>query len=56
MLISCKQLWFLLISSARDSGITSDKREEGMFVFLKDTNEFNFMTDLLLWILLVRVT
>ena len=29
-------------SSARDSGIPSDKREEGMFYFLKDTNELGF--------------
>ena len=29
-------------SSARDSGIASDKREEGQFVFLKDTNTLQF--------------
>lgn len=29
-------------SSARDSGIPSGKREEGMFYFLKDTNELGF--------------
>tara|TARA_S200002703_G_scaffold135338_1_gene124183 strand:- start:467 stop:994 length:528 start_codon:yes stop_codon:yes gene_type:complete len=29
-------------SSARDSAIASDKREEGMFYFLKDTNELGF--------------
>lgn len=29
-------------SSARDSGITSSKREEGQFVFLKDTNTLQF--------------
>ena len=29
-------------SSARDSGIPSAKREEGMFYFLKDTNELGF--------------
>ena len=29
-------------SSARDSGITSSKREEGQFVFLKDSNTLQF--------------
>ena len=29
-------------STARDSGIPSGKREEGMFYFLKDTNELGF--------------
>ncbi len=29
-------------SSARDSGIPSGKREEGQFVFLKDTNTLQF--------------
>jgi hypothetical protein len=29
-------------SSARDSGIASAKREEGQFVFLKDTNTLQF--------------
>ncbi len=29
-------------SSARDSGIASSKREEGQFVFLKDTNTLQF--------------
>jgi len=29
-------------ASARDSGIPSGKREEGMFYFLKDTNELGF--------------
>jgi hypothetical protein len=29
-------------SSARDAGITSSKREEGQFVFLKDSNTLQF--------------
>ena len=29
-------------STARDSGITSSKREEGQFVFLKDSNTLQF--------------
>ena len=29
-------------STARDSGIPSAKREEGMFVFLRDTNDLQF--------------